>query len=311
MASKWLLRDAIDVSGSREIIGADLLIPLFTMVLIHAQLPNVHMILKVLEDYAEYNEQGNISYAIANLEGSVLFIKELAIHRDLRTLFQQEEAPLCYSMYSAMVAGMGLRAGNGTIQDVRVKYHYRYSSRNINNNSNNYSSDNLSGLADQQDSRLAQKSTYNNDSNNEQSTSDIHRNAECRNESSGHTDLLSKGMVQMSLKPTTEPASLSSNDEEVAAAAGVASSVPHSAQRDLLSRIVTLPATTMQFDLVIPPAIETGTGSAEAATGGGGGGGGSSGSDDALAMKQLGEWLRDQNTMEDTITILQKEGWMA
>ena len=25
----------------------------------------------------------------------------------------------------------------------------------------------------------------------------------------------------------------------------------------------------------------------------------------------LGEWLRDQNTMEDTITILQKEGWMA
>jgi hypothetical protein len=24
-----------------------------------------------------------------------------------------------------------------------------------------------------------------------------------------------------------------------------------------------------------------------------------------------GEWLRDQNTMEDTITILQKEGWMA
>jgi len=25
----------------------------------------------------------------------------------------------------------------------------------------------------------------------------------------------------------------------------------------------------------------------------------------------VGEWLRDQNTMEDTITILQKEGWMA
>ena len=95
LASKWLLRDAIDASGmlhsvpfphlalfhrlcrlgvyfcnvhqlpqcifsyllfttisvfdagSRDTIGADLLVPLFTMVLINAQLPNVHMILQV------------------------------------------------------------------------------------------------------------------------------------------------------------------------------------------------------------------------------------------------------------------------
>jgi hypothetical protein len=33
--------------GSRDTIGADLLVPLFTMVLINAQLPNVHMILQV------------------------------------------------------------------------------------------------------------------------------------------------------------------------------------------------------------------------------------------------------------------------
>jgi hypothetical protein len=30
-----------------------------------------------------------------------------------------------------------------------------------------------------------------------------------------------------------------------------------------------------------------------------------------LLFSGTGEWLRDQNTMEDTITILQKEGWMA
>jgi hypothetical protein len=30
-----------------------------------------------------------------------------------------------------------------------------------------------------------------------------------------------------------------------------------------------------------------------------------------LSLSAAGEWLRDQNTMEDTITILQKEGWMA
>lgn len=34
-------------AGSRDTIGADLLVPLFTMVLINAQLPNVHMILQV------------------------------------------------------------------------------------------------------------------------------------------------------------------------------------------------------------------------------------------------------------------------
>ena len=36
----------------------------------------------------------------------------------------------------------------------------------------------------------------------------------------------------------------------------------------------------------------------------------SSGGDDD-GMAKLGEWLRDQQTMEDTITILQQEGWMV
>jgi len=27
-------------------------------------------------------------------------------------------------------------------------------------------------------------------------------------------------------------------------------------------------------------------------------------------IEKLGEWLRDQETMEDTISILQEEGWM-
>ncbi len=53
--------------------------PLFTMVLINAQLPNVHMILQVLLDYGEYNEQGDVSYTIANLEGSILFILGLEV----------------------------------------------------------------------------------------------------------------------------------------------------------------------------------------------------------------------------------------
>lgn len=33
--------------------------------------------------------------------------------------------------------------------------------------------------------------------------------------------------------------------------------------------------------------------------------------DDDNAIKQLGEWIRDQQTMEETITILQQQGWMV
>jgi hypothetical protein len=33
--------------------------------------------------------------------------------------------------------------------------------------------------------------------------------------------------------------------------------------------------------------------------------------DDEGAIVKLGEWLRDQQTMEETISILQQEGWMV
>jgi hypothetical protein len=35
-----------------------------------------------------------------------------------------------------------------------------------------------------------------------------------------------------------------------------------------------------------------------------------SGAEATAAMESLGAWLRDQQTMEDTITVLQQEGWM-
>lgn len=81
-ACQWILRDAIDISGSRSIIGADLMVPLFTLVVIHAQIPNIHMLLHILMRYGDYDEQGDVSYNIANLEGSMLFLMQfdLATH---------------------------------------------------------------------------------------------------------------------------------------------------------------------------------------------------------------------------------------
>lgn len=90
LACKWILRDAIDTSGSRSIIGADTMVPLFTMVLIHAQIPNIHMLLRILVDYGEYDEQGDVSYNIANLEGSMMFImQQLEVTPEALKLFSR------------------------------------------------------------------------------------------------------------------------------------------------------------------------------------------------------------------------------
>jgi hypothetical protein len=32
--------------------------------------------------------------------------------------------------------------------------------------------------------------------------------------------------------------------------------------------------------------------------------------DDVMAVARLGEWLREQQTMEDALVLLQQEGWM-
>ena len=83
------MRDAIDVSGSRSIIGADTMVPLFTMVLINAQIPNIHMLLNFLLAYGDYDEQGDVSYNIANLEGSMFFIMGMEINEEIENKFQQ------------------------------------------------------------------------------------------------------------------------------------------------------------------------------------------------------------------------------
>lgn len=115
LACKWILRDAIDVSGkllfkrisstsvlysnccflfllivgSRSIIGADLMVPLFTLVLIYSEIPNLHMLLYLLLHYGDYDDQGDVSYNMANLEGSLMFVMSMEIPPYLDELFEQ------------------------------------------------------------------------------------------------------------------------------------------------------------------------------------------------------------------------------
>jgi hypothetical protein len=89
LACKWILRDAIDISGSRSIIGADLMVPLFTLVLIHSEIPNIHMLMYILLHYGDYDDQGDISYNLANLEGSLQFVMSLEVTPEMDELFEQ------------------------------------------------------------------------------------------------------------------------------------------------------------------------------------------------------------------------------
>lgn len=74
--------------------------PLFTLVLINAQVPNVHTILEFLLDYGDYDEQGDISYTIANLEGSIMFIMDVEVPNDVLEHVQNSE------MYQSIIASM-------------------------------------------------------------------------------------------------------------------------------------------------------------------------------------------------------------
>ena len=100
LAFKWLLRDAIDVSHSRQVIGADLLVPLFTMVLINAQIPNIHLILQHVKDYGTFESHGDISYNVANLEGSLSFLMDYEVPDNLRKRLKHEDT--WASLYSSL-----------------------------------------------------------------------------------------------------------------------------------------------------------------------------------------------------------------
>ena len=99
LASKWLLRDAIDVSGT-----------------LFYDCSSYSYYLQVLLDYGEYNEQGDVSYTIANLEGSILFILGLEIPANACIAWENS------TYYSrAAINGLGKNARERS-RDVKNKY---------------------------------------------------------------------------------------------------------------------------------------------------------------------------------------------
>jgi hypothetical protein len=246
LACKWILRDAIDVSGSRSIIGADEMVPLFTMVLVHAQIPNIHMILRILTDFGDYDEQGDVSYCVANLEGSMRFLMDFSpeeISAHIHQTFQNT------AMYGSIVQSI---MGTTVSSTAPIT-----------------SAATTSVLSP---SELPLIST---------TTIGSTLGTQLGNEKVNHSNLVVPHAASPS--PTAEvPATGLST---IASAVGIASSshVP--------SSVLTTP-----YVISKPSAVRN---VAETRK-----------QEDQEAMEQLGEWLRDQKTMEDTIAILQSDGWM-
>ena len=74
---KWLLRDAVEISGKSEFLGADLMFPILVLALVHANVPTMHLILHFLQSFSAVDNYGEAAYYVTCLEAAVLFIDRL------------------------------------------------------------------------------------------------------------------------------------------------------------------------------------------------------------------------------------------
>lgn len=264
LACKWILRDAIDVSGSRSIIGADEMVPLFTMVLVHAQIPNIHMILRILTDFGEYDEQGDISYCIANLEGSMRFLMDFTteeIPADIHQMFHKTP------MYASIVASINGEAAS-TLGASPLA-----------------STPGAAGVSSIQVATPTLGSSIGTNLASAGPSSRTSSPAPTSANAAQVADIVSAAETPLGKASATSGGKTKAT-EAILPAGGLFTPQPSTP----------VPTASTPFAISKPPPQRS---TAE-----------SSKQEDSEAMEQLGEWLRDQKTMEDTIAILQSDGWM-
>jgi hypothetical protein len=82
-------------------------------------LPVCYRVWQVLLEYGEYNEQGDVSYTIANLEGSILFILGLEVPHEARQRYENSSFAAANPAFTA--AHRGGRQ-NSSSRDITEKY---------------------------------------------------------------------------------------------------------------------------------------------------------------------------------------------
>lgn len=205
--------------------------PLFTVVVITAQVPHIHLVLDFLVRYGVFDEQGDISYNIANLEGSVLFVlDQLAVPEDVRDRFERTD------LSRSIVSSVASSARKYACSPVR------HADAALN-----------STLAKRSDAVRDQPDTPSNGPH----TTPLKNKDACSGGGGGGSQRKGSRSADVSV------------DEDYRAMA----------QLGKCAAIGPTDGTLLTRGF--------------------------------LLFVCAGEWLRDQQTMEDTITILQKDGWMA
>lgn len=84
MAIKWLLRDATNISGKRDFLGADVMFPILVLVLMNSNLPCMYLILHFLHNFGDYDRQGEAAYYCTCLEAAVAYILRFDVPQEIR-----------------------------------------------------------------------------------------------------------------------------------------------------------------------------------------------------------------------------------
>jgi len=72
LANKWFLKDAVEISGKHDYLGADTTFPIMVLVLVHSNIDNIHLLLHFINEYGETNQcAGEVSYCMTCLQVSL------------------------------------------------------------------------------------------------------------------------------------------------------------------------------------------------------------------------------------------------
>jgi hypothetical protein len=215
-------------------------VPIFTLALINAQIPNVHMILRYLADYSDIDSHDNMSYNIANLEGSVFFVMDFDVPADIYSAFHNSNFAhsIQTSVLKARLRESGGGGGGGGVSGV-------------------------GGWAASQSRARASRD-----------------------------DSLHSKSPQHSTEPPPPP----SHRSVLLEGGGETAADLHCPA--LWSEMLPAPVDRSADRAAYTSLFDREEQSQRLAN-------------DKVALEKLGDWLREQQTMEDTINILQKEGWMA
>lgn len=74
---RLLYQDIRELAGRKDCLGADLLFPIFVMVLSHADIPCPHLLLHVVSRYECSECQGELAYYLTTFEAAVAYVMEM------------------------------------------------------------------------------------------------------------------------------------------------------------------------------------------------------------------------------------------